>query len=251
DDAFLTTKRPKTTKTTDKSSNSTPDFVPPSFERVSSQEPTRPLKGHLPLFPTFNDPSSVRSKKAETRHFIPIPPELSALNDKEHISMTKSRPLPIIRPPVFKPSTSSASVSMTLSKKRPADVVLPLNLADVVDLASPPKPSAQEKEFGRGLAPSPEKGGQFNTKKLFVRGGLAGRAQTLIAKSTTEYALWYRDLSAGGKDLEAELRLSVMEVLARNPPQQAPLLQDTQFSTTTPLRTTLTRCPRESRKQDL
>ncbi|KAG8814633.1 hypothetical protein FRC17_001033 [Serendipita sp. 399] len=156
--------------------------------------------------------------------------------------MTKSRPFPIIRPPVFKPSTSSASVSTTPPKKRPADVVLPLNLADVVDLASPPKPSAQEKEFGRGLAPSPEKGGQFNTKKLFVRGGLAERAQTLIAKSTTEYALWYRDLSAGGKDLEAELRLSVLEVLARNPSQQTPLLQETQFSITSPLRTTLTRC---------
>ncbi|KAG8854397.1 hypothetical protein FRB91_003528 [Serendipita sp. 411] len=77
-----------------------------------------------------------------------------------------------------------------------------------------------------------------------MRGGLAEKAQALIAKSTTDFSLWHRDLSAGGRDLGAELHLRVLEIRARNHSQNAPLIQDTRTSTLTPLKTVLTICQR-------
>ncbi|KAG8836267.1 hypothetical protein FRC18_011658 [Serendipita sp. 400] len=242
DDAFSTTKKPRTTKTMEKESISVVDFVPPSFEHTSKR-PVQPLSGHASPFPTFDAHAysiSTNLRKAEKRFITPKPPELPLVNDIERVPTIKPRPISIVRPPVFEQTKPNVSTPAT-PRKRPVATILPLN---VTDLESPPKPSTQEIEFDHGLAPSPEKRIQSSNKAPFMRGGLAEKAQALIAKSTTDFSLWHRDLSAGGKDLGAELHLRVLEIRARNHSQNAPLIQDTLTSTLTPLKTVLTICQR-------
>jgi hypothetical protein len=65
-----------------------------------------------------------------------------------------------------------------------------------------------------------------------------------MTRSTTEYSLWYQDVSSSAGGLEPSFRVRVREIVCRYPSQEPPLLPQSHTQSSVNLGSVLTRCER-------
>ncbi|KIM25921.1 hypothetical protein M408DRAFT_25814 [Serendipita vermifera MAFF 305830] len=226
------------------------DFSIPSHQHGRPiQTPARHMKHEAPL--NLTTPKTPRPPLPFHRDTPQPASSSSSANTKNWVSLADVPP-PVLQP-AFEPTPSTPKgmqsafrtplIPGTLAfTSPPASQELDVPLSQILGARdmSPKRLSANEMVLSRGLAPSPVKGGG-SPKKTFVRGGLADRAKLFMTRSTTDFSLWYQDVSSATSTAAPSLRVRVKEVVCRYPSHEPAMLSQSAQSSPN-IHFVLTRC---------
>ncbi|KAI0776805.1 hypothetical protein BD413DRAFT_610392 [Trametes elegans] len=207
----------------------TPVLQPPPVAGPSSK-PIQNRKVSILSAHRIPSPASPKTpvkpvSKAGISRFQPVlpAPALSKNPPKELRALQPPPPPPLLPrkgAPVLDPSklktilTTRVAVAMDPRTESGTNELLGIYLEQNAANHVPPA----ERELQRGLKQSPEKASKSKSAK-FVRGGLAERAQRLIAKHNTTLTLWHKDMELQAQRPHAHARVApdlavrVVEVL--------------------------------------
>lgn len=236
DDTFDASKRPKITKGAINRYKPL-EFAPPTFDeprRTSvSQRSTLSLPLPLPPPPSFSYPGG-KDKDEKSVSKLPkayklLEPPLRPQSPPNSTSPRGKSKATLGNIPIPPPLEIDERSSLIAHKKMRSALDTPLIMGlpfpqESSGSQSPKKRDGLKFEFERGVGPSPEKKGH-PLPRIGYKGGLVDHAKALMARSTTDFSLWYEDTSATGRaSTEAALQVRVMSIINRMPSSEVPLI---------------------------